>query len=343
MTPRYRKHYNTLLLIIALCMLHSASFSQDKVGTSAAPFLGINIGGAASSMGGAYVSLARDASSIYWNPGAMSRIGRSELSFMNTSWFLDTQYNWGAVILNLGGNNAFGASLAILDYGEENVTTVDFPDGNGLRWSAQDLVGTLSYARNLTDRFSIGGAVKFIQQKIYNESASGYALDLGLLYITRFNGMRLGVSISNFGTEMRMEGKDLLHPYDQDPNNLGNNPTITSQKKTESWPLPLIYRVGVSMDVIQVSQTTLLIATDAAVPSDNSTIINVGGELNWNQIFFLRAGYKSLLREGTEEGLTAGMGLRYTVPGLGGLGFDYSFNDYGLLEEIHTWEIRFFF
>jgi hypothetical protein len=69
----------------------------------------------------------------------------------------------------------------------------------------------------------------------------------------------------------------------------------------------------------------------------------VGGELSWNQLFFLRAGYKSLLRDETQEGLTAGLGLRYTVPGLGGLGFDYSYNDYGLLEEIHTWEIRFFF
>ena len=76
MTPKYRKHYSTLILIIVLCILNSASFSQDKVGTSAAPFLGINIGGAASSMGGAYVSMARDASAIYWNPGAMSRLGQ---------------------------------------------------------------------------------------------------------------------------------------------------------------------------------------------------------------------------------------------------------------------------
>jgi hypothetical protein len=140
-----------------------------------------------------------------------------------------------------------------------------------------------------------------------------------------------------------MEGKDLLHPYDQDPNNLGNNPTITSQKKTQSWPLPLIYRVGVSMDVLKVSQTTLLLATDAAVPSDNSTIINVGGELSWNQIFFLRAGYKSLMRQDTEEGLTAGVGFKYFVPSLGQVGIDYAFNDYGLLEEIHTWGVSFSF
>jgi len=328
---------------VVLSFFASLSYGQDKVGTSAAPFLGINIGGAATAMGGAYVSMARDASALYWNPGAISRMGRSELSFTHTSWFLDTDYNWGAVILNLDGVNAFGASLAILDYGEENVTTVQQPEGNGLRWSAQDLFASLSYGRNLTDRFSIGGSVKYIQQKIYNESASGFALDIGLLYITRFNGMRLGVSITNFGTEMRMEGKDLLHPYDQDPNNLGNNPTITSQQKTASWPLPLFYRVGASMDVVKVSQTALLVAVDAVIPSDNSTILNVGGELNWNQIFFLRAGYKSLMRDETQEGLAAGVGFKYFVPGLGRIGIDYAYNDYGLLEEIHTWGMSFNF
>jgi len=343
MNPKHKNGISLLILALFLCGLYSASFSQDKVATSAAPFLGINIGGAASAMGGAYVSMARDATSIYWNPGAMSRLGRSELSFTSTSWFLDTKYNWGAVILNLDGNNAFGINMAILDYGEENVTTVQAPEGNGLRWSAQDLYAALSYARNLTDRFSIGGSAKYIRQKIYNESASGYAVDIGLLYITRFNGMRLGVSISNFGTEMRMQGKDLLHPYDEDPNNLGNNPTITSEKRTQSWPLPLFYRVGASMDVVKFAQTALLISSDVVIPSDNSTIINVGGELNWNQIFFIRAGYKSLMRQDTEEGLTAGVGFKYFVPNLGQIGLDYAYNDYGLLEEIHTWGVSFSF
>jgi hypothetical protein len=343
MNPKYKNCISILILVLVLTSLNSVSFAQDKVATSAAPFLGINIGGAASALGGAYVSLARDASTIYWNPGAMSRLGRSELSFASTSWFLDTKYNWGAVILNLDGNNAFGVNMAILDYGEENVTTVQAPEGNGLRWSAQDLYAAISYSRNLTDRFSIGGSAKYISQKIYNESASGYAVDIGLLYITRFNGMRLGVSISNFGTEMRMQGKDLLHPYDEDPNNLGNNGTITSEKQTQRWPLPLIYRVGASMDVVKMSQTVLMLTTDVAIPSDNSTIINVGGELSWNQIFFLRAGYKSLMRQDTEEGLTAGVGFKYFVPSLGQVGIDYAFNDYGLLEEIHTWGVSFSF
>jgi len=287
-------------------------------------------------MGGAYVSVINDASALYWNPGIISRLGHSSVSFTHTRWFIDTDYNWAGVVLNMGSGNAFGLNLAILDYGDEEVTTVHEPDGTGERWSAQDLYAAISFARNLTDRFSIGGSVKIIQQKIYNETATGYAMDIGLLYITRFNGMRLGMSITNYGTDMRMDGKDLIHSYDIDPYNQGNNPNISSKLRTSDWPLPLFYRVGVSMDVLRMSETAFMLSTDAVIPSDNSTVMNVGGEFNWNELIFIRAGYKSLMREESQEGLTAGVGFRYMIPGLGKVSFDYAYNDYGLLQEIHV-------
>jgi hypothetical protein len=333
----------TLFIIFVILCLMSPAFAQDKVGTNAAPFLGINIGGAATAMGGAYVSMARDASALYWNPGAVSRIGKSYIAFTHTRWFVDTDYNWGGVIVNLDGNNAVGLNLAILDYGEERVTTVLNPGGTGEKWSAQDLYAAVTYARNLTERFSIGGSLKLVQQKIFNESATGFAVDVGLLYITRFNGMRLGVSISNFGSDMKMDGKDLLNPYDQDPDNLGNNPTISSKLSTDAWPMPLFFRVGVSMNIISLGDNTLLVASDALIPSDNSTVLNVGAEYNWKQLLFLRGGYKSIGRRDTEEGITAGIGIQYFIPGLGEVNIDYGYNDYGLLEQIHTLGFGFSF
>lgn len=332
------KRHNLVLkfaFVIILFTNIQPNYAQDKVGASAASFLGINIGTAASAMGGAYVSFAKDASALYWNPGAISRLGHSHLAFMHTKWFVDTEYNWGGIIYNFGSDNAIGIQMAVFDTGEEEVTTVEMQDGTGERWSALFSYAAVSYARNLTNRFSIGGSVKIIQEKIYHESATGYAFDLGLLYITRFNGMRLGVSISNFGTNMQMDGKDLLHTYDEDPDNLGNNPTIPSKLKTEEWPLPLFFRVGISMEVLNFDKNTLSVATDALVPSDNNTVLNVGVEYNLNENFFLRGGYKSIMRERKEEGLTAGVGFKYFVPGLANVNLDYAFNDYGILGDIH--------
>ncbi|OPX33720.1 hypothetical protein B1H10_05180, partial [candidate division KSB1 bacterium 4484_188] len=145
----------------------------------------------------------------------------------------------------------------------------------------------------------------------------GYAVDVGLLYFTRFNGMRLGMSISNFGTDMQLDGKDLVHSFDQDPDHLGNNPNISSKLRTVGWPLPLFYRVGASMDILRMGNSSLMMLSDAVIPSDNST--------------------------DTEEGLTAGLGIKYFVPGLGKVSFDYAYNDYGLLEQIHVLGLGFSF
>jgi hypothetical protein len=317
--------------------------AQDKVGTSAVPSLGIPIGPAAAAMGGAYVSYARDASALFWNPGAISQIGHSQVSFSHMEWILGTNYNWGGVVLNVGGGNTFGLQIAVLDYGEDDVTTVQSPEGTGERWDAQDMFATISYARSFTDRFSVGGSLKYINEKIYHESATGFAVDMGLLYITDFRGMRLGMCISNFGTDMKMDGEDLLHPYDQDPDHLGNNPTIPSNLKTDEWPLPLFFRVGISMDLFKMEQNALTVSTDALVPSDNSAVINLGAEYNLYDILFLRGGYQAIGRQNTYEGLTAGMGVKYFVPGLAEVSLEYAFITYGILGDFHNFGFSFTF
>jgi len=93
----------------------------------------------------------------------------------------------------------------------------------------------LTYAYNLTDRFSLGGTVKYIQSKIWNTSASAFAMDLGVLFHSDIYGLRIGATITNFGTEMQMDGKDLLIQHDIDPNNYGNNDQILATLQTMNF------------------------------------------------------------------------------------------------------------
>ena len=104
-----------------------------------------------------------------------------------------------------------------LDYGEEPVTTVDNPEGTGELYAARDLAVGVSYARALTDRFTIGGTAKLIRQQIYNESANGAAFDLGLRYSTGFRGITIGMAMTNFGSDMTLAGRDLRRRIDIDP------------------------------------------------------------------------------------------------------------------------------
>jgi hypothetical protein len=330
---------NRLFLISLVMLLAPLVMGQSKVGTTGAAFLGISAGPRATAMGGAFAGMSDDAAALYYNPGAMAQSGSSHFIFAHTSWLVNTPFNWVGFILNVGGDNAIGVSVTQLDYGEEQVTTVTQPEGTGDRWAAKDLALSLSYGRNLTNRFSIGGSVKYIQQSVWNETASAFAMDVGLLFITNFHNMRLGMSITNFGTELQMDGRDLLNRIDLDASALGNNETITAKLKTESWPLPLFFRVGLAMDVIDAESYKLTLAADALHPTDNSEIVNIGGEFSYSNLLFLRAGYKSLFRQESEEGLTAGVGLKLYSGGSLFWTFNYTYADFGLFEEIQMFDL----
>jgi hypothetical protein len=324
------------LMMLCALLVGQEVLSQSKVGTTAAQFLGISVGARAIGMGDAFVASRGDVSTLYWNPGAFAAAGKSELMFVNTNWLAGTKFRWFGFMLNLDGTNAVAVSLTNLNYGEDDVTTVQAPDGTGDRWTAQDVALAVSYSRRLTDRFSIGGSVKYISQSLYNESASTIAFDLGLLFETGFNDMRLGMSFSNFGGDMTLDGRDLLNRVDIDPGNSGSNKTLVGKLKTDPWPIPLFFRVGAAMDVIKSSDMIFTLAADAVRPNDNEEYVNVGGELGWNNLVFLRGGYRSLFKTAAEDGLTLGAGLRYQFEGIATMEVNYAYSKFGVFGNLNT-------
>lgn len=328
-----------VLLLITMILLTFDVWSQSKVGTSAVPFLGISAGPRATAIGSAFTGLGNDATALYYNPGSISQMPRSQFLVTHTNWLVGTHYNWLGFVLKVDDTNALGVSLTQLDYGEEEVTTVLQPEGTGQNWGATDMAAALSYARNLTDHFSVGGSIKYIQQRLWNESATAFALDVGLLFITGFRDMKLGMSIANFGTDMRLDGKELLERVDLDPETIGHNETIVAKLKTDAWPLPLFFRVGVAMDAYKCPVNRFTMAVDAVRPSDNTEIINVGGEYAFKEMIFLRGGYKSLFRKESEEGFTFGTGIQLPIGGTALWNFDYTYADFGLFEDIHMFAI----
>ncbi|GAB1350457.1 type IX secretion system outer membrane channel protein PorV [Ignavibacteriales bacterium] len=318
-----------LVILVSACSL---MFGQTKVGSTAAPFLSIGIGPRAVGMGGAFTATANDITALYWNPAGVARMGGSGAYFSHTKWFADINFNYAAAMLSLGDWGTVGGSVTVLDYGETEITTVKEPDGTGAKYGAKDLAMGLHYAMNLTDRFSIGGTVKYVQQSIWNTSASTVAFDLGVLFLSEIYGLRIGATISNFGGDMTMDGKDLYVLYDIDPGIFGNNDQILAKLKTDPYPLPLTFKVGAAMDVINSSDLRLTLGVDALHPSDNSESINVGGEVVYKNLIALRGGYKSLFLDNAEEGLTLGVGLNYDIAPNLGLSVDYAYQEFGLLK-----------
>lgn len=329
-----------IIKIISIVFAFTAVvFAQTKVGSTAAPFLNIGVGPRAISMGGAFVATANDVSALYWNPAGAAQSMQSGAMFAYTNWFADIKYNWTGAMLNLGGLGTVGLSLQYLDYGKMEVTTIREPEGTGEKFGAHDVCAALTYGYNLTELFSVGGSIKYISQNIWNVSASAVGFDLGVLFKSEFYGLRIGACISNFGTDMSLSGKDLLVLVDISQQLAGNNDQILAYLRTDSYPLPLLFRVGLAMDAINTSYHRLTLGVDALHPNDNSESLNVGFEYGFNNLLFIRVGYKSLFLSKTEEGLTAGVGLNIDLGSNLSLVVDYAYQDFGVFKNTQHFSI----
>ena len=326
------------ILLSALLGLPILGLSQSMVGTTAAYFLGIEVGGRSVGMGGAHVASVNDATALYWNPGAITQLNGNEALFVHSKWLADTRFDYLGSVFQLGNGSTLGISATVLDYGNLIHTTIEEPDGTGLSFGATDMAVGLTMARAMTDRFSIGGTAKFISQRIWHEQAVSVALDVGTLYRTDFHGLVLGMSISNFGLPMRMQGTDLEHFYDIAPELYGNNGKIVSALETGYFNLPLLFRAGVMLDLFRNDIMSLVLAADALHPNNNYESVNLGLEYTLLNKFFLRAGQKALFLADTEEGLTLGMGLHIPMRGMS-VRFDYGYEYFGRLKDIQNFSL----
>jgi opacity protein-like surface antigen len=306
-----------------------------KVGTTSAQFLKIGAGARALGMGGTAAGVTGDISSIYWNPATLARLNvNSELTFNHAEWLADINYDFVAGILPIGDLGMFGFSVVSMTVPDEPVRSEQFPEGDGRFWDANALAIGITYSKALTDRFSIGFTAKYISESVWSESATGFAIDVGTLYNSPIDGLTLGASISNFGTNMKLDGRDLY--FNEDPNgDPGSGPNnIPSQYRAESYPLPLSFRIGVAWDIDVAEEIRVTPAVDATHPNDNTEYVNAGLEAAWREIVFARVGYKSLWLRDSEQGLTWGLGVHYGITNVGTIKLDYAFADYGRLENI---------
>jgi len=314
-----------LLLLLSLTALVYAEF--DKVATTAAPFLKMGVGARATAMGGSFVGLADDASALYWNPAGMLGVQRLTATASHNNWLLDIAHDYVGLVFPLKPNQRLGISMTALTMGEQPVRTLEEPEGNGLVYGVMDLAVSVGYARQISDRLTMGFTGKFIQLKAYNESASTLALDIGSILKTDFYGLKIGMALSNFGGDIQFRGRDLILKADID-DDIDGNYNSDADLRTEPWPLPLMIRIGLSMDlmgtedaVLYSQLTRLTLALDADHPNDGPEHINLGLEYALRDMIYFRGGYR---HNYDQEAWTMGTGIKLDLTGLGQVKLDYA-------------------
>ncbi len=306
-----------------------------KTGTTAAQFLKIGADARGTAMGNAFTAMSGDIGSMYWNPAGLATINNMETVFVNANWIAGINFNYTAFAINLNQLGVIGFSMTNLSVPEDDVRTVAQPNGTGEFFDANDLAMNLAYAKKLTDKFSMGGNLKMVRQQIWHASSTTFAADLGALFITPFNDIRLGASLSNYGSDMQMTGRDQMFSVDPDPTNEGNVEFVNAMYETEAFPLPLIFRVGLAGEILQSERSRLSFAIDALHPNDNAEWVNLGLEYAMAETFFIRTGMTTLFRQDTEEGLTFGTGINYRLGSSSAkIKINYAYAAFGRLKNV---------
>lgn len=335
--------FKIVLLVVILSVFTQLTYSQNvsKTGTTAASFLEIGVGATANAMGGAFVSLANDASSLYWNVSGIASLEKYEAILVHTDWIADTKLDYAGLVLPLGELGNIGFSFTTLSMDDMKVTTVDQPNGTGEYFSASDIAIGLSYAKKLTDRFSVGMTAKYIKQSIWHMSASAFAFDAGTMFKTDLlGGMTIGAVMTNFGSTMQLEGRDARYTIRVDETKQGSNDRIPTNIEMDSWDLPLYFQIGVSTCAFENDDYKINVSTDAIIPSNNYQSLNVGTEISFLKIFSVRGGYNSLFLKDAEGGLSFGAGVNSNMLlSTAIVNFDYAYRDFGKLKNVHSFSV----
>ncbi len=338
-----RKTVGLILFSIFFILLNTApSHSQSTVtksGTTSAAFLEVGIGARAMGMGGAYVALANDVSALYWNPAGIAEMQSSSVLFEHKEWLAEINFDVAAIAVSLGDLGSIGAMISVLNMDDLAERTIDQPEGTGNFFSVGDIALGLTYSTKLTDRFSFGITAKYIHQKISQMKADGFAFDFGTQFDTGLWGVQFGAAFTNFGTDMRLGGKDALILVDIDKEKFGNNERVEGQLKTDAWPLPLTFQAGIAKKVLANNHSKLLIVSDFIHPTNNTESINLGFEYSAKNSLFLRGGYRGLLLEDTEGGLSLGAGLVTRFLGNVKMNIDFAYTDFGRLQNVQQFSL----
>ncbi|MCK4297314.1 MAG: PorV/PorQ family protein [Candidatus Marinimicrobia bacterium] len=352
---KYRKLIFFALITLLICAnILSAQNSPNRVGTTVSNFLELGYDPKGIAMGEACVSTVNDLSSIYWNPAGLAFMQKNEMFFAYQPWLVGTQTYIASAGLVVPSIGTFAACVMGINYGEMEVTTMELQEGTGEIYTPTDLAISFSYGRRLTSWFGFGATAKYVHSSIFHSSANAIAADFGVIINTGYfsptdkkDGMRIGMCLSNYGTRMKYGGLDMLRSVDISPDEAGNYKDIKVEYKTDSWELPLIFRIGISVNPIVTTVHRLTLAADALHANNNNESVNIGVKYTLSipgiAKLFLRGGYRSIFLEDSEFGPTFGVGILLHSMHQKGIQFDYAYRNIGILGYANVMGLSFLF
>ncbi len=335
-------------------------------GTTSAEFLLLAPTARGSALGGSFAALTTDVSSVYYNPAGLSEMPKSEFMASTMNYVAGTKYAFAAAGFPFsGGSKALGVNVATFGFSDQPVYTVEDPTGSsGEVYSVSETEVGLTYSQQFSDRFSAGFSAKYINDELGQTTGHAFAVDFGTSFHANIGGrpIRASFVIQNLGTTISHSGQALQalvlrnQPPDQQP---VPQEAARATLNTKDWPLPIMFRVGLSYDLVEASAGRFSLMGEFTQPNNSQPGFNFGGEYQLGlgssgfsvaargsmtyfpdeataQSILASQGQQvpfstSLSGDGQTLRFSAGGGLHYGRQTGFGLGLDYAYRSMGLL------------
>jgi hypothetical protein len=343
-----KKIHSFILTFVMGCLLLTNGLAQEnvKLAQSGFQFLSVVSDARAAAMGEAMTSLQIGSSAMFFNPAGMADMtGIVDASASINQWIADIRHNSASLAVKPfdGDYGVLGLSLQYVDYGDFYGTRVNpFADqgydDTGI-FSLSAMAFGVGYAKQLTDRFSIGGQVRFVHQDL-GESTT--AVNIQTFYAGTDSAYRISdtAQVSNdlnplvfdFGTQFKTGLKSLVFGMSV------RNFSAEYKYGEEAMQAPLTFTLGISMDVMDLAgelpfDQSLYVSVDASHHRDHPEQVKLGLDYRLMDMISLRGGYIS---SNDESGFSFGVGVTQF-----GFAFDYAYTPFGLFDKVQRFTARF--
>jgi len=324
----------TLIVGAMTCLLGLAvvnpTFAAQR-GQATMTWLGISASARDEAMGGTATAGDASAACAFTNPAGLGRVERGSVFFNTTSWLADMSVNDVAVAYRVPDIGTFSLAFRSMDYGDFTFTTL-FANEDGYVYTPSDSTGDVAgmmlgigYGRKLTDKFSIGGQLKYVSDKLgkmnvldrglnivnFGEEANQSAMlfDFGTSYHTGWKSVTINMTIQNFGRSQK------------------------ASNGVEEFTPPLTFKVGLQADALQFAgvetpMADLLVRVEGADPRDDRLGFNTGAELTLKPMDMVNVALRGGYSRRDQGGLTFGVGVGTNVGGFN-TRLDWAYSDWG--------------
>ncbi|WP_407930873.1 PorV/PorQ family protein, partial [Ignavibacterium album] len=257
-----------------------------------------------------------------WTPAGLTQFNENQIFFSHNKWVVDINHDFLGAVYHLDETNSFGVALTALTMQDMPVTTEFAPFGTGEYFGFSDIAVAVSYSRKMTDKFSFGGSVRYIEETLDKLKMRGIMIDLGTYYWTGLGSTRFAVTVTNFGSNLAPDGRVVL---------VGKREVSTWQ----DFAPPTVFRIGFAFEPYEDEQHKVTTSFQLNHPNDNSENLSTGAEYVWNNMLYIRAGYKFNV---DEQNYSFGAGLNVPLE-IANFTLDYAFSNFSRLGSAHRFSI----